>query len=198
MQIVKLFLSLFALMLFVYTNRKRLPQVLHMLRLENPLFENTEHAERFFSLVSPKTILTEWKQFLSRRWSYPHKKQGRKPLAKHLVDLIRGMKLDNRLWGSRRIANELKKLAHDVSHTTISKLISSFYKDGTLKPLGSWKTVFASHWDSLFACDFFTIDTLGFKRLYVFFVIELATRRIVQHRYTDHPNITPNGSPAHT
>jgi hypothetical protein len=83
MQVVQLFLSLFALMLFVFTNRKRLPQVIHMLRIENQtlrhtlaqynirvqfqpygkfsiatLFENTERAERFFSLVSPTTILT--------------------------------------------------------------------------------------------------------------------------------------------
>jgi hypothetical protein len=99
------------------------------------------------------------------------------------------MKLDSRLWSSRSIANELKKLAFDVSHTTVGKLIAAFYRDGTLKPLRSWKTFLSSHWNSLFACDFFTADIFGFKRFYVFFVIELATRRIVQYRYTDHPNI---------
>jgi hypothetical protein len=153
------------------------------------LFKNTAHAERFFSLVSPRTILTKWKHILSEHWTYPHKKQGRKSLAKHIVNFIKRMKLDKHLWGARRIANELKKLSIDVSHTTINKLISSFYRDGTLKPTQSWKTFFKSHWDSIFSCDFFTADIFGFKRFYVFFIIEIATRRIVQHCYTDHPNI---------
>jgi len=100
------------------------------------------------------------------------------------------MKLGNRLWGSRRIANELKKVSIDVSHTAIGKLITSFYRDGTLKPTGSWGTFVKSHWDSLFACDFFTADVFGsLKRFHVFFIIELATRKIAQYCCTDHPNI---------
>jgi transposase InsO family protein len=100
------------------------------------------------------------------------------------------MKIDNKLWGSKRIANEQMKLSLDVSHTTVSKLVASFYKDSTLKPLVSWKTFIKSHWYSLFACDFFTACIFAFKRFYVFFLImELATIKIVQHRYTDHPNI---------
>jgi transposase InsO family protein len=43
--------------------------------------------------------------------------------------------------------------------------------------------------DSIFSCDFFIVDIFGFKRFYVFFIIEIATRRIVQYCYTDHPNI---------
>jgi transposase InsO family protein len=214
MQVIKLFLSLFSFMLFIVTNRKRLLHVLYMQMLANQslsrtlkqngirvsfephekyiiatLFENTPQAECFFSLVSPKTIFATWKQYIANCWSYPRTKPGRKPLAKHIVALIKRMKLDNRLWGARRIANELRKLSVAVSHTTVSTIIASCYRDGTLKPLGSWKTFISSHWNSMFACDFFTVDIFGFKRFYVFFIMELATRRIVQYCYTDHPNI---------
>jgi len=90
---------------------------------------------------------------------------------------------------ARRIAHELKKVSFDVSHTTVSKYVTAFYRDGTLKPTQSWATFIKSHWNSLFACDFFTADIFGFKRFYVFFIIELATRKIVQHCCTDHPDI---------
>jgi putative transposase len=53
----------------------------------------------------------------------------------------------------------------------------------------SWKKFLSSHWETLFACDFFTVDIFGFKRFYVFFIMELKTRRIVRHCYTNHPNI---------
>ena len=49
-----------------------------------------------------------------------------------------------------------------------------------------WKTFLRSHWDAIAACDFFTVEVLTFEvltfagltRCYVFFVIELATRRV--------------------
>jgi transposase InsO family protein len=53
----------------------------------------------------------------------------------------------------------------------------------------SWKQFLFSHWNSLFACDFFTVDTFGFKRFYVFFIIQLKTRKIVQYGITQNPSI---------
>ena len=46
-----------------------------------------------------------------------------------------------------------------------------------------------SHWESLFACDFFTVDIFGFKRFYVFFIIELKSRKIIHYNVTRNPNI---------
>jgi putative transposase len=39
------------------------------------------------------------------------------------------------------------------------------------------------------ACDFFTVDIFGFKRIYVFFIIELKSRRIIHYNVTQNPNI---------
>jgi hypothetical protein len=43
----------------------------------------------------------------------------------------------------------------------------------------TWKQFLRSHWDTLYACDFFAVETLGFfgtVRYLVFFVVELKSR----------------------
>jgi hypothetical protein len=116
-------------------------------------------------------------------------KRGRPPIPKSVKELIKKMKIDNYTWGCKRIQDELKKIAIDVSRETIRKVIQDYRRSGDIKPNYSWKGFLKSHWRSLFACDFFTVDIFGFKRFYVFFIIELKSRRIVHHNLTQNPNI---------
>ena len=48
----------------------------------------------------------------------------------------------------------------------------------------TWKQFLKSHWETLYACDFFSVETLGVfgtARYMVFFVIEAVTRgKVVQ------------------
>ena len=214
MPIFQLFLTLFDFTLFLVTNGKRLKKVLFLqwaltqklLRvlerrdihvsftpsekyLIATLYEKIKHAERFFSLVSTKTVLTTWKNIFAKRWSNKHKSKGRPPISKENKLLILRLKKENPLWGLRRIRDELIKLSIKVSHETISKVIQHFMKTGDIKPTLSWNRFLSSNWKTLFACDFFTMDIFGFKRFYVFFILELKTRKIVQYAITTNPTI---------
>jgi len=83
-----------------------------------------------------------------------------------------------------------KRFLYKVSHETISKILNRFRKTGDLKPSLSWKRFLASHWETLFACDFLTVTVFfGMVTLYVFFIMELKSRRIVQFGITANPNI---------
>ena len=75
------------------------------------------------------------------------------------------MKQDNRLWGCRKISDELKKVGIDLHHTTVNRIIQTFRKNGQITPIGTWKQFLKSHGDSLYGMDFMTIDTLFGKRL---------------------------------
>ena len=53
-------------------------------------------------------------------------------------------------------------------------------------PSQSWRTFLANHRPQLWAADCFTVQTLTFKTLYVFFITH-ARRRIVHFNVTAHP-----------
>ena len=89
--------------------------------------------------------------------------------------------------GCKRIADELKKINIDIHYTTVNRIIATFRKQGLIGANGSWKKFLKMHWDSLFAMDFMTIDTLFGTRLYLLIILELKTRKIVRHDLTEYP-----------
>lgn len=156
------------------------------------MFISNPKARKYFTLVTPETILYRWKSAIKNYWTYDKpktRKKGRPPITKAMKLLIKKLKIENYLWGCTRIQDELEKISIDISRETIRKVIQDFRKSGDIKPNYSWSKFLKSHWQSLFACDFFTVDIFGFKRFYVFFIIELKSRRIVHYNVTQNPNI---------
>jgi putative transposase len=91
----------------------------------------------------------------------------------------------NRTWGAERICGELLKLHIRVAKATIQK-----YLRGARPPRRagqSWATFLHNHAQDIWACDFLPVTDLLFRSIHAFFVIELATRRIVHVGVTRHP-----------
>jgi hypothetical protein len=51
-----------------------------------------------------------------------------------------------------------------------------------------WGDFLRAHSGAVLACDFFTVDTVLPRRLYVFFFIEISTRRVFFAGCTAHPD----------
>ncbi len=177
-----------------YFNEKniKLPFSIHEKWFIRSLYISTPKAQRYFTLVTPETILYIWKKAIRDYWTHGKvnvPKKGRPPITKAIKELIKNLKIDHYLWGCRRIQNELEKISIDISRETIRKVIQDYRKSGEIKPNYSWKIFLKSHWQSLFACDFFTVEIFGFKKFYVFFILELHSRRIEHYSITQNPNI---------
>jgi putative transposase len=100
------------------------------------------------------------------------------------------MAWENLAWGEERIANELLlKLGLRVSPRTVRKYIPKRFDRGPNHGIPSqrWVTFVRNHAQAIVACDFCLVVTATFRLLYVFVVMEHATRRILHANATAHP-----------
>jgi hypothetical protein len=88
-----------------------------------------------------------------------------------------------------RIRGELKNLGYRVSGATVRRIL----KRAGLAPAprrgnDRWRDCSRADAAGTLACDFFSVDTVMLRRLYVFFVIEVGTRFVHVLGVTANPN----------
>jgi putative transposase len=141
------------------------------------------------TIVQPATF-TRWHRQRFRlfwRWT---SRAGRPPIPADLQALIRRMARDNLTWGEERIANELRlKLGLRVSPRTVRKYMPQHVDRGPGNRVQAqrWRTFVRNHAQAIVACDFCVAITATFHMLYVFVVIEHASRRLLHVNVTAHP-----------
>jgi transposase InsO family protein len=141
------------------------------------------------AVVQPDTFIRWHRQGFRLFWRWKSQ-PGRPPIPPELQALIRQMARDNPTCGQERIANErVLKLGLRVSPCTVRKSISKRVDHGRGHPVASqgWRTFVRNHAQAVIACDFCVVVTVTFRLLYVFVVMEHATRRILHVNVTAHP-----------
>ena len=129
-------------------------------------------------VVTPATLLRWHRRLVARRWTYSNR-MGRPPVGGELRELVLRLARENPRWGYQRIAGELNGLGLKLSATTVRKIL----REEGIGPAGkrsalSWRTFLRQQANSMLAVDFFTVETISLRRLYVLFFIELSSRRV--------------------
>jgi transposase InsO family protein len=114
---------------------------------------------------------------------------GRPKVRQEVRELVVRLARENPRWGYQRIAGELHGLGVQLSPTTVRRILAA----AGLGPAGArhgltWRDFIRSQAQSMIACDFFTVDTISLRRIYVLFFIELSTRRVHLAGITENPD----------
>ena len=137
---------------------------------------------RMETIVTPGTLLRWYRELVAKKYTSPHTgRGGKQPIAEEAEALILKVARENPHYGYGRIQGTLENLGHEVSKTTIARILR---KHGIppAKDRGKripWRTFLQTH--AVAAADFFTVEVMtlrGLVRYHVFFAIEIATRRV--------------------
>ena len=146
------------------------------------------HAWHAF-LVRPETLLCWHRKLVARRWTFPHRKPGRPRLASEVRELVVRLARENPGWGYMRIVGELRKLGIAISATSVRNiLIKAGLPPAAARDRQSWRRFLRAHGDSILACDFFTVDTVWLRRIYVLVFLSIGSRRVEYLACTSKPN----------
>ncbi len=147
-------------------------------------------------IVKPETVIAWQQKRFKKYWaekSAKSNKPGRPSIKREARELIKRMASENFSWGAPRIYSELLKLGYtekQVSQRTVSRYLKKIRPDdpdNTKRKQQQWKTFLKNHREYIMGMDFFTVPTISFKILYVFFIIDHARRKIVHFNITEHP-----------
>ncbi len=140
---------------------------------------------RFF--IQPDTLLRWHRELVRRRWTYSHR-PGRPSVPAGTVEIVLRLARENPTWGYRRIQGELATMGIGLAPSSVWGILRRHGLDPSPRGSGpTWTDFLRAQASSMVACDFFTVDTVLRRRLYVLFFIELDTRRVYVNGIATNP-----------
>ncbi len=143
-----------------------------------------DERESCCQIVRPATILAWFRQLAARKYdSSKTRRAGRPRKAADIRELVLELARANPGWGYTKLRDALRGLKIDIGRTTVANVLAEAGTEPAPERSRkrTWKQFLSNHWETLYACDFLSVETLGLfgtVRYLVFFVIELKSRAV--------------------
>ena len=132
---------------------------------------------RAHRLVTPGTLLAWHRRLIKRKWTYPSH-PGRPRTGPEIRDLALRLARENPAWGVPQGARRTAPARAPGQRRDRAADLARRRRPAPRNVDTSWRAFLRIQADGLLACDFFHVDTIFPKRLYVLFVMEVATRHV--------------------
>jgi putative transposase len=141
-------------------------------------------------IVKPETVVRWHRQGFKLFWRRKSQRGlGRPPIAAETIALIEEMAMSNRTWRTKRIQGELLKLGIKINKGTVKKYMRRARRGlPPVKRGQTWATFISNHVDEIWSCDFVQTYDLLFRTVFVYFIVELGSRRVVHYGVTRAPS----------
>ena len=119
--------------------------------------------------VTPATLLAWHRKLAAGKYDTSNRrKPGRPPTVPSITRIIVRLAKENPLWGYRRIHGEITKLGVTVAQSTVWEILRKAGIDPTPRRAGpTWRQFLRAQASGILAVDFFHVETVLLKRLYV-------------------------------
>jgi putative transposase len=148
---------------------EKLPLTILVAKLIEGARNSQARLHQSMLLFSPETVLRWHRELVRRKWTFPHRQAvGRPRIAAELEVLIQHFAKENPRWGYSKIEGELLKLGYRVGRSTIRAVLKRQHipaSPSRTRQSSTWRAFLRQHQQQLLACDFFTVETLGLKRM---------------------------------
>lgn len=136
--------------------------------------------ERWSSfIVTPATLLRWHRELVRRKWTHGTNRCGRPQVDPEVYALVVRMAKEDPRWGYIRIQGECRKLGIRVGATTVRRILAKEGLGPAPRRQGpSWSEFLRAQADGILASDFFTVETVFLRTLYVLFFIEVGSRKL--------------------
>jgi putative transposase len=116
-------------------------------------------------------------------------KPDKPPLAAETIALIEEMALNDRTWRAKRIQGELLKLGITINKRTVKKYMRRARRGlSPVKHGQAGATFIKNHAGETWACNFVQTYDVWFRTVFVFFIIESGSRRVVHYGVARSPS----------
>lgn len=150
------------------------------------LASRLKHWKAALVLLKPDTLLRWHRTGFRLLWKLKSKPKTTQPkIAAEIIALIQQMTQENPLWRAERIRGELLKLGIQVAKRSIQRYLRHFKPPRARNQ--NWTTFLHNHAKDIWACDFLPVLDLTFRTVFVFFLVELSSRRVIHFSVTRHP-----------
>ena len=128
--------------------------------------------------MTPATLLAWHRKLAAKKYDTSRQRApGRPPTVRSIARLVVRLAKENPRWGYRRIHGEMTKLGVTVAPSTVWEILRAAGIDPAPRRSGpSWRQFLRAQAAGILAVDFFHVDTVLLKRLYVLVFIEHGTR----------------------